>query len=289
MKTLSLFLIIVITSCVTYAQSQEKRIAYLSKTNKEVSGPTNAAYYRTVQEAGEGFIIREYFMPSGKVRLTAECMEYTPEIVYHGAVKKFYETGTLREEKQYDEGYATGVSTEYYETGKVCERKEHQSDDKVLILQHYTPDGRELLTNGNGLIKTMSPIGDTIYAKIQDYVLALQYDVHAGDTVYSMPEKQAEYVGGMNNLMRFLQQHVKYPADARRSGAQGTVFTRFDVGEDGSVSNVAPVMSVNSDLDAEAVRVVSAMPKWKPAQVGGQVVKSRFVLPIKFRLAGSRR
>jgi TonB family protein len=289
MKTPSLFLVLLITSGMAYAQSKERRIAYLSKNNKEVSSPTNAAYYRTVQEAGEGFIIREYFLPSSKVRLIAECMEYEPEIVYHGKVKRFYESGVVREEEEYDEGYATGISTEYYETGKVFERKEHQSDDKVLILQHYTPDGRELLTNGNGMIKSMSPAGDTIYAEIRDHVVALQYNVHAGDTVYSMPEKQAEYVGGMGMLMKFLQQNVKYPADARRSGAQGTVFTMFVVGKDGSISNVAPVMNVNSDLDAEAVRVVSAMPKWKPAEVRGRVVKSRFVLPIKFRLAGSRR
>ena len=290
MKTLVLFLVILITTGIAYAQSQEKRIAYLSKDRKVVYGSGGAAFYRTVQEAGEGFVLREYYMPSGKVRLIAECLEYEPDIIYHGTVKHYYENGTLMKEGQYDDDYATGVFVEYYETGAVRQRKEYQSADKELILQYYTPDGQEQLSNGNGLISSVVESGETSNSEIKDYLVVNSYRVKAGDTVYTVVEKHAEYPGGMNAMMQYLQSTVRYPADARQHGIQGSVFTSFAVDKNGKISDLTTVKGVSADLDAEALRVITSMPRWQPASVRGKAVKSRFVLPIKFKLStGSRR
>lgn len=290
MKTSVLFLFIILSIHFTYAQLQEKRIAYLSKDRKVVYGSNGAAFYRTIQEAGEGFILREYYMPSGKVRLIAECLEYEPDIIYHGKVKHYYESGTLQKEGQYDDDYATGVFVEYYETGVIRQRKEYQSGDKELILQYYTPDGQEQLSNGNGLISTVVETGETSNSEIKDYILVNSYRVKAGDTVYTVVEKPAEYPGGMKAMMQYLQSTVRYPADARQSGIQGSVFTSFDVDKKGKISDLTTVKGVSPDIDAEAFRVITAMPPWQPAHVRGKAVKSRFVLPIKFKLStGSRR
>lgn len=284
-----LLAVVLINMGIARAQSPEKRIAYLSKDRKLVSSPTVAAYYRTVQATGEGFILREYFLPSGKVRVVAECLEYDPEIIFHGKVKHYYESGTPQKEGQYDEGYATGIFVDYYETGNVRERKEYQSDDKELILQHYTPDGRALLTDGNGLISTAVDSSETSYSEIRDYLLVNSYRIKAGDTVYTQVETPAEYPGGMKALMKYLMSNVKYPAYARRNDIQGTVLTSFDIDEKGAISALTTVKGVSDDIDEEAFRVITAMPRWKPAQIKGRPVKSRFVLPIKFKLATNSR
>jgi TonB family protein len=290
MKKNVLFLLFVLTTNFASAQLEEKRIAYLSKDRKVIYGSSGAAFYRTVQEAGEGFILREYYMPSGKVRFIAECLEYEPDIIYHGKVKHYYEDGTLMKEGQYDDDYATGVFVEYYETGAVRQRKEYQSADKELYLQYYTPDGQEQLSNGNGLISSTAEAGETSYSEIKDYLLAISYRVKAGDTIYTIVEKPAEYPGGMKAMMQYLQSTVRYPADARQLGIQGSVFTSFVVDKNGKVSDLTTVKGVSADLDAEAFRVITTMPRWQPASVRGKAVKSRFVLPIKFKLStGSRR
>jgi TonB family protein len=290
MRISVLFLFIILSIHFTYAQLEEKRIAYLSKDRKVVYGSNDAAFYRTIQEADEGFILREYYMPSGRVRLIAECLEYEPDIIYHGKVKLYYENGTLQKEGQYDDDYATGVFVEYYETGAVHQRKEYQSADKELILQYYTPDGQEQLLNGNGLISTVVESGETSNSEIKDYILVNSYRIKGSDTVYTVVEKPAEYPGGMKAMMRYLQSTVRYPADARRNGIQGSVFTSFDVDKKGRISDLTTAKGVSPDIDAEALRVIAAMPPWQPARVRGKAVKSRFVLPIKFKLAtGSRR
>jgi TonB family protein len=285
MKTFTLLLVVSLTSGVAFAQSSERRIAYLSKDRKVVSSPAQAAYRRTVQEAGEGFIVREYYMASGRLRLEAACIEYTPDIIYHGMVKRYYENGKLKEEGEYDEGYATGISTEYYESGSIRQRNEHQADDKTLILQYYTPGGRERLTDGSGTLSEITLSGDSSYSLIKNHVVVQTYVIHATDTVYGQVEKMAEFPGGMGALMKYLQHAVTYPPDARRNGLQGSVYTAFDIDKQGNITNISTVRGISDDLDEESIRVVRGMPRWTPARLEGRAVKSRYVLPIKFRLA----
>ncbi len=105
------------------------------------------------------------------------------------------------------------------------------------------------------------------------------------EQTYMVVEEQPEYPGGMNELMKYLQKSIKYPEDSRKNGSQGRAFVRFIVEKDGSVTN-AEIMKSSGDtsLDAEAVRVVESMPKWKPGKQGGEVVRVRFVLPVAFIL-----
>ena len=68
------------------------------------------------------------------------------------------------------------------------------------------------------------------------------------------------------------------------NGIQGTVMLTFIVEKDGSISNVTVVRSRGELLDAEAVRVVKGMPKWTPGMQGGKPVRTKFTLPIPFKL-----
>jgi protein TonB len=93
-----------------------------------------------------------------------------------------------------------------------------------------------------------------------------------------------EFPGGMEALMQFMGQNMKYPKDAQKRKKQGRVLVTFVVEKDGSVSNAVVVKSVWPSLDAEALRVVRAMPKWAPGKQNGKVVRVKFTMPFNFAL-----
>ena len=107
-----------------------------------------------------------------------------------------------------------------------------------------------------------------------------QTDQKVFDTVEQMPE----YPGGMQAMIEFLQTNMKYPEDAAKQKVEGRVMVQFVVETDGSVSDVHVAKQVFPSLDAEAVRVVQAMPKWTPGKEKGKVVRVKYNLPIVFRM-----
>lgn len=85
-------------------------------------------------------------------------------------------------------------------------------------------------------------------------------------------------------LQKWVYPYLKYPADAVKNGIQGTVMVGFIIEKDGKVTDVEVVKSVDPLLDDEAVKVISASPKWKPGRVNGQKVRTSMTLPVEFRL-----
>ena len=83
---------------------------------------------------------------------------------------------------------------------------------------------------------------------------------------------------------KWVYQNLKYPEDAVRDGVQGRVMVDFVIDKDGKVTDVRVVRSVDPELDAEAVRVISASPKWKPGRMGGEKVRTSVTVPVEFRL-----
>ena len=100
------------------------------------------------------------------------------------------------------------------------------------------------------------------------------------DTVEQMPV----YPGGMQAMIEFLQTNMKYPEDAAKQKVEGRVMVQFIVETDGSISDVHVAKQVFPSLDAEAIRVVQAMPKWTPGKEKGNVVRVKYNLPIVFRM-----
>ena len=102
------------------------------------------------------------------------------------------------------------------------------------------------------------------------------------------PHKIFKYVEQMpvfnGDVNQWLGRHTQYPDAARENGIAGRVIVQFVVNEDGSVSNAEAVKKASPALDAEAIRVVSAMPKWKPGKQNGIPVKVYFTLPVTFQL-----
>lgn len=107
--------------------------------------------------------------------------------------------------------------------------------------------------------------------------------------VVDVPEKMAEYPGGLDAMMSFLMRNLKYPAGCEKDGVNGRVILRFVVNEDGSLTDMETMQSPDERLTAEAKRVVGLMPKWTPAQNKGKTVKMRYSLPVTFRLPDKKK
>ena len=93
-----------------------------------------------------------------------------------------------------------------------------------------------------------------------------------------------EYVGGMDAFYKYLTDNLRYPEQAKADNIQGRVLIRFVVMNDGSIVNVEVARGIGGGCDEEAVRVVKAMPKWKPAVSDGNAVNVQYALPITFKL-----
>ena len=102
--------------------------------------------------------------------------------------------------------------------------------------------------------------------------------------IFQVVEEMPEFPGGMGEAMKFLAKNIKYPVAAQQAKIEGRVIVQFVVERDGSISDIHTVRSVSPELDAEAIRVVSLMPKWKPGKQRGKAVAVKYTMPIMFRL-----
>ncbi len=105
------------------------------------------------------------------------------------------------------------------------------------------------------------------------------------DEVFTVVEEMPQFPGGDEGRTNFLMNNLKYPAKAIEKGIQGKVFVSFVVEKDGSIGNVKLLRGIDESCDAEAVRVVSSMPKWQPGKQNGEAVRVQFNMPISFKLS----
>ena len=146
---------------------------------------------------------------------------------------------------------------------------------------------------------TWTPQAGTNSETRDTFAVALSYDTIPGETytavgtyepvqgdVFDVVEEMPQYPGGPQELFKFLSENVQYPAEAEKAGIQGRVILTFVVEKDGSISKPTVVKSVDPLLDAEAVRVISAMPNWKPGKQNGKVVRVKYTVPLSFNLDG---
>jgi TonB family protein len=97
-------------------------------------------------------------------------------------------------------------------------------------------------------------------------------------------DDRPEYIGGDQELYKFLTTNLIYPAEAKAKSTEGTVIITFVVEKDGSLSTITPIREVANGCTEEAMRVVKMMPKWKPGKANGIPVKVKYTLPVKFAL-----
>ncbi len=120
-------------------------------------------------------------------------------------------------------------------------------------------------------------------------------------------DQMPEFIGGYNELMRFISNNIKYPNQAKESGVQGTVYLKFIIDKEGKLKEPVIIRSLKkmkideietdkakkealeynqgvSDIEKECLRIITALPDWKPGLQNGKPVSVYFTLPIKFNL-----
>ncbi len=104
-----------------------------------------------------------------------------------------------------------------------------------------------------------------------------------GPLYYSVQQAPA-FPGGEKERIRFLQQNINYPPDARKNKIRGTVYVSFVVETDGSITNVRLMKGIGHGCDEEALRVISSMPRWTAGRQNGVAVRVHLVVPLVFTL-----
>lgn len=102
--------------------------------------------------------------------------------------------------------------------------------------------------------------------------------------VFDVVEEMPQFPGGSSGLFQYLSESIIYPEEAKIKGIEGRVILTFVVETDGSISNVNIVKSVDSALDAEAIRVVATMPRWIPGRIDGVTIRVKYTVPVTFKL-----
>ena len=114
--------------------------------------------------------------------------------------------------------------------------------------------------------------------------LAMEEEESDDAPVFFIVEDMPEFPGGEEALRKYIAQSVKYPVIAQENGIQGRVYVSFVVNTKGKVTDVKIARGVDPNLDKEAIRVVNAMPAWKPGKQRGKAVKVSYTVPINFVL-----
>ena len=153
--------------------------------------------------------------------------------------------------------------------------------DKEVVEEEEMPTIEEIKQNEVGS-ENIVGTGEVVF---EEPVAEVAKEEVSEDVIFTVVEQPAEFPGGLEAMAKFLQKNMKYPAIARRMGTEGSVFVSFVVDRSGTISDIAVVKGISAECDKEAVRVVGMMPPWKPGKQNGKAVKSRFVLPVKFKLA----
>ena len=155
------------------------------------------------------------------------------------------------------------------------------------LLKEYANHFNADTSNGILLIKTMESTKNSGKELANVTVVANRLEKEADtakEEAFDVVEQMPEYPGGLAELMKYISMNVHYPEAATKTGTQGRVVVQFIIEKDGTVSDARVVQRVSDELDAEALRVVNAMPKWTPGRQKGQPVRVKYTLPVTFRL-----
>ena len=147
---------------------------------------------------------------------------------------------------------------------------------------------REVEKHGDTTLYTIDPFtlsADNFKFSIQTTEDNRAWSVEKNnDTIYNVVDQMPEFPGGTEAMMHYVADNVKYPEEAKDKDISGRVFISFVIEKDGSVSNVEVKRGIGGGCDEEAVRVISAMPNWKPGKKDGKPVRVNYMMPIVFKL-----
>jgi len=153
----------------------------------------------------------------------------------------------------------------------------HNGDKSLASLNIITPTA-----------KPSEPVRTFMIAEYKEGMQEISENSKKDGDIYTVVDEPASPVGGFQSVATLIMNNLLYPAEARMKGIEGTVFIAFVVNKDGSLSDFEVKKGVDPIIDKEALRVAQMLPAWTPGKQKGEIVRQQFVLPVAFRLGGSK-
>lgn len=147
----------------------------------------------------------------------------------------------------------------------------------LLMVSNIESVAREI----GGQVPEVAEVQQKAEAKVSDATAPADT---TKNVVYDVTETLPQFPGGQGVMMKYLAANIKYPASAVKAKKQGRVIVTFVIQKDGSVTEARIARSVDPELDAEALRIVKAMPNWTPGTQDGKPVNVRYTIPVVFSL-----
>lgn len=304
----------------TIGLAQEKKREYFNAWDTRTT-VDSAYYYAEYKALDSGKAIKTtYYSSNSKVR-SIEAVEVE---IREGKSTFFHLNGQIYYEANFSSNRLVGAVTYFYPNGTPQREEVYGSLTKnafenvikqvgYSIMSYYDSSGRQLVTNGNGiayefvktkagLIKEFGKIinglrdstwvshfadGKLNYVEQWDMgtlIKGKRYLVDGSEFDYAEVWKMASPKNGMADFYKWMGQRMVYPRSARRYGIEGKVFLEFVVRTDGSIADIRVVRGIGGGCDEEAVRVISASPRWLPGTKRGWPIDSRFFLAVVFKL-----
>ena len=162
---------------------------------------------------------------------------------------------------------------------------EPKSDDEVIMEEPPPPsESLDKVAISNKTVEGAEATSVFIPPAPPKEIAVVKIEQPAEEEILLAVEQNAEFPGGMNALMKYLQKNVQYPAAAQRANIGGKVVLQFVVERDGSIGEVKIIKGVGWGCDEEAVRVVKSMPKWGPGKQNGRAGRVWYTLPVAYTL-----
>jgi TonB family protein len=267
-RTLLATSLIITCGLSTFAQMQDT--IWLNASWRDTTA-AHATFYRVRARQGGSWQVTDHYI-NGKIQMTGTFSDDSCKIK-QGEFTWYDTTGLVFHRCTYKDGKENGKETYTYPNKKIMMTGSYRNGEK---------DGEWIGYYRNGQVA-----GDVVYEN--DKQVSGTFYNEDGSKNKKVKEfiSESEYPGGMAQWLRFLSKTLRYPDNAFKHKIEGTVLIEFVVDEEGNPVDVKVIKSVNPELDAEAVRVISASKDWVPAIYGGKFVKSYKRQPIVFKLTNS--
>ena len=280
-----LFFSLYFLSCSVYAQDS----LFFDLNWNKVNTREMAKYYELIIHYQNFTIGQEiyYFNSRGK-----KLDSFDPSVDYYtislhelafsnGKVERQYSLdGKLKSEKHFIEvpgdkdptkliSKLQGKNTDWYSNGQLHDDLNYKNDKLEGLIHTYWMNGH--LKREDNFVEGKSTNGKC-FSQDGTEIAFFPYMI--------MPE----YPGGESALLSYISRKLEYPVEMQRRGLQGKVNVRFVVNKSGEITEVEVIKSVSPEFDAEAIRVIKSMKKWKPGLLDGDRISVYYTIPITFKL-----
>jgi TonB family protein len=260
--------LIIACSFSTFAQTQDT--TWFNASWRDTTAD-HASFYRIKVRQGTGWQVTDHCM-NGQVQMTGAYSDDSCKIK-QGEFTWFDSTGLAFHRASYKDDKEDGKTMSTY------------SNKKTMMTGSYKNgqmDGEWIGYYRNGQVA-----GDAVYENGKQVSGTFYNDDGSKNKKVKEFIRESEYPGGTGQWIRFLNKTLKYPDNAFKNKIEGIVVVQFVIDEEGNPINIKVIKSVNPELDAEALRVISASKDWVPAIQGGRLVKSYKKQPVVFKLTNS--